>query len=215
MKDSFLLSITLASAFGLLVSACSGDDDSGGNNTNAGPTSSVAAEKELSGLTADEVTKLNQDMANYAAQQMAGVGKNATCRYMGVMMGLTSSMTDTSGGTPTDASLQQACSSMVDLCMQSSSTDTSGSSGDSSTQTELTAGSLSGCTATVAEYEGCIKDQTSALFKMMNSAPQCSELKASSIEATMAAFEPSASEAAPASCEAVAAKCAGLASVTN
>jgi hypothetical protein len=80
---------------------------------------------------------------------------------------------------------------------------------DTSSDTQLGDSDLANCQATVGEYQACVKDSTTTFVNVLKAMPKCTELKASTIEATVTSqFAPL--ETDPASCQAVETKCPGF-----
>ena len=146
--------------------------------------------KALGALTAAEVTQLCKDVYAYFGRE---ISMATACKYRGLSDA-------TSSSPPTDSQMQQTCKDHENACTQAGtgvgSADKPGCSNIPST-----------CTATVAEYSACIRDEVAVFNQGVSGLPSC----ATALSANMSAvWEVMAPGTPPASCDSLSNKCPAL-----
>lgn len=175
----------------VVLSGCS--DDGGGGSSSA---SGVESGKGLSAVSDAE----RQKLCDYMASSMSP-SQQSTC----LMAGVTASAFIAIAPDATDASLQSACQTLYDNCMQSAPQPV--------TTTETCEPVDGTCTATVGEFEACGQELAAAMEGLYAVMPQCSALTVAYFQqdTEMPSSEPeiSALSSESAACSALQQKCPG------
>jgi len=187
----------IAAALAITAFGCSSSDSGGGSTAPGSVSSGIPDSTVLSTLTAAQITQLNKAVTDYETAAGASLSKAQVCGGMGYLMAAMQYALATSTA---DATLQASCKSTADSCNQTAGTPTTGG-GTSTGSTGETATTLTGCTATVAQYQACAKDKTDATMAVFKNAPACSSLTGASMAGA------TTSAATPASCDTLATAC--------
>jgi hypothetical protein len=166
----------------------------GGAGTSAGgsgggssaPVTSLSGTTAVNALSPSEATQLCNDTYTYFGTSIA---KATTCKWRGLAYAASSSA-------PSDAQAKQNCTSTETSCNMTDPWASNPGCNDIP----------STCTATVAEYSSCIRDEVSAFTQTVNGLVTCSALTRAD---TAALFDIMAAPL-PASCMALMNKCADL-----
>jgi hypothetical protein len=170
-----------------------GRADGGGDS---GGVTSVSASQPLNALTSAQIMQLCADVAAYVAQIPAA----DKCKIGGVSGAI---IARDNGTATTDAQLQSACMSAVNLCPGNPQDGGTCDIGDTST---------CAATATVSEYTTCLSDLVTGTEQVASTLPTRSTLTASSVSAADSAL---AAAADPASCVKLMTDCPNLKVVDN
>jgi hypothetical protein len=170
---------------GTALAACGGG---GGSSFSSG----VDGSKPIASLSPDENTKLCKAAADYAKEHLSkGDAKEVGCRLIGIVGGIAGSL-----GGGGDAAIRSACKQTYDECMKSEGTVMQDSTCSAPTGT---------CTATVADYEACVREAPESLDDVRAKLPTCAEVT----QASLASFQKDVADARGPACKALAAKCPG------
>jgi len=161
-----------------------GGGTAAGGASGAGVVTNLSGTKALNALTVTEVTQLCNDSYAYFG---TAISRATMCKWKGLAYAISSSA-------PTDAMLQESCTTQQSTCMQA--TPDSPSCSDIPTT----------CTATVAEYSSCIADQATAFSQSVSGLTSCPILTRPDLAAVwdLRTGDP------PASCMSLAVKCPDL-----
>jgi hypothetical protein len=160
---------------------------SGGGGAGGGESSvtTLGGSKAVNALTAAEATQLCNDTYAYFG---SAIPKATTCKWKGLSYAASSSA-------PSQAVLQQNCTSQATPCLQSDPwANNSGCNGIPST-----------CAATVAQYAACIKDEVAAFIQTVDGLPSCTALTS-----TAPIFDAQTGGTPPASCTSLGNACPDL-----
>ena len=186
----------IAAALAITAFGCSSSDSGGGSTAPGSVSSGIPDSTVLSTLTAAQITQLNKAVTDYETAAGASLSKAQVCGGMGYLMaGMQYALAT---ATP-DATLQASCKSTADQCNQAAATPSPGSSSGGSTGESTT--TLTGCTATVAQFQACAKDKTDAILAVFKNAPACNSLTGASMAGA------TTSAATPPSCDTLATAC--------
>ena len=159
-----------------------------GGSTGGDSVTSVSATKAINALSATEATQLCNDTYAYFGN---AITRANGCKWRGLSYAASSSA-------PTQAVLQQNCTNQENACL----------SGDAGAFTNPGCNELpSNCTATVAQYAACIKDEATAFTQTLTGLPACSALTSAG---TSAIFDAQTGGTPPASCASLMTACAAL-----
>ncbi len=169
-----------------------GTGGSSGTGGSAGGTSvtSVSSTKAVnkSALSAAEATQLCNDTYAYFG---TAITRANGCKWRGLSYASSSSA-------PSEAVLQQNCTNQESACL----------SGDGGAFTNPGCNDLpASCTATVAQYSACIKDEATAFTQTVTGLPSCSTLTSAG---TSAVFDAQTGGSPPASCASLMTACPAL-----
>jgi hypothetical protein len=168
------------------VTSLGGSSASGGSSGGSAVTT-LSGIRPVNALTTAEATQLCNDTYAYFGSASSTA---TTCKWRGLSYAASSSA-------PSQAVLQQNCSSQESGCVQAAKPwdNNSGCSDIPAT-----------CTATVTEYSTCISDEVAAFVQVVNGLPSCTTLASTD---TAAIFEAQAGTP-PASCVSFSDKCPDL-----
>jgi hypothetical protein len=123
--------------------------------------------------------------------------KQISCKLSGIGVALGAN----AGGTaPTDADVQKACSDFVSVCESTPTQDAGGPS------CQIPSGP---CSASVAELEACVTDETKETKDAVSVIPDCVSLTVRDLTPSDGGGLFGTSTARPASCDSLEAKCPG------
>jgi hypothetical protein len=131
-----------------------GGSSSSGGSSGGDSVTTLSSAKALNSLTAAEATQLCSD--TYAYFERA-ITKATACKWKGLYFATQSSA-------PTEEKLQSNCSSKEDPCLAESSSPWS-----NQTCSDIP----TDCTKTLAEYQACIKEQSTWLAQKVGELPGC------------------------------------------
>ena len=170
-----------------------GQGSGGSSGADAGGTSvtSISGSKPLNTLSTAEANQLCGDARSYYARS---ISKSNSCKFAALSFALSSSA-------PTEADLRSGCSSTESACGQS----------DAGTGPTTCEPLPATCTATVAQYSDCIKDEAVLFSQTVSTLPGCSTLTRADFDAIYNALGNAPGGATPpASCAALATACPDL-----
>lgn len=125
-----------------------------GGASGGGAVTSLSSTKAVSALTSAEGTQLCNDTYAYFG---SAIPKATTCKWKGLAFAASSSA-------PSDAVAQQNCTTQQNSCQQSA---------DPWANNPGCNSIPSSCTATVAQYSACIRDEVAAFVQLVNGFPAC------------------------------------------
>jgi hypothetical protein len=178
--------------------SCGGSDSNGGSAGGGTYTSSLPGSKSIGDLTDSDRASLCQSTRTY-------YGSSSGANELGCKVaGLFAAVPILFRPTKTDADLQKACGDAYANCEAMPSSSDAGTAATCAKPTGT-------CTATVAEYEACVTDQSAQLASSSANIPACGTLTVAGIQGSLEAGVGTTTPAAtPSSCQTLYTKCPGL-----
>jgi hypothetical protein len=168
----------------------SSSTSAGGSSSSGTSVTTLDDTKAMNTLTAADTTQLCKDTYAYFN---SNISMETACKYKGLSLATASSA-------PSDSEFQKICKDNQSAC-------TKAGTGVGSAENPGCSGLSTKCTATVAQYSACIKDEVAAFNQRLSALPDCATATSAIISKVWEAMVPSTP---PDSCDQIGNKCPDL-----
>jgi hypothetical protein len=178
------------SSSGTATGGSSSSTSAGGSSSNGTSVTTLDDSKTLNTLAPADTTQLCKDTYSYFN---SNISMATACKYKGLSLATASSA-------PSDSEFQKICKDNQSACTQAGT-------GVGSAESPGCSGLSTKCTATIAQYAACIKDEVAAFTQGLSALPDCATATSAIISKVWEVMAPSTP---PDSCDQIANKCPDL-----